>query len=156
MLPVLLCVDDRPELLQIRKSALEPFGFSVVTADGATRAISVLERMTVAAVILDYKLEGMDAEAIAFHIKTRFPGQTVILLSAYSEMPERILWLVDDFVLKSEPAERLVHLINQVTSAKKPVQSATLIPKSEPDMRTPSTGWASSRSSPVPRYISGR
>ncbi|MGA2990860.1 MAG: hypothetical protein ABSD88_10345, partial [Candidatus Korobacteraceae bacterium] len=47
------------------------------------------------AVLLEYKLEGMDAEAVAYQIKQRFPRLPIILLSAYSQMPERILWLVD-------------------------------------------------------------
>ena len=44
----------------------------------------------------------MDAEAVACHIKHRFPNLPIILLSAYREMPERILWLVDEYVMKSE------------------------------------------------------
>ena len=66
-----------------------------------------------AAVLLEYKLEGMDVEAVACHIKQRFPNLPIILLSAYSEMPERILWLVDEFVMKSELPERLVPIIER-------------------------------------------
>jgi hypothetical protein len=29
--PVLLCIDDRPQLLQLRKSSLEPLGYSVIS-----------------------------------------------------------------------------------------------------------------------------
>ena len=64
-----------------------------------------------AAVLLEYKLEGMDAEAVACHIKQRFPNLPIILLSAYSDMPERILWLMDEYVMKSEMPERLVRII---------------------------------------------
>ncbi len=80
--PVLLCVDDRPELLQLRKAALERLGCSVHIATTAPAAIAVLERTPVAAVLVEYKSEGMDAEALAFHVKGRFPTQRVILLSA--------------------------------------------------------------------------
>jgi two-component SAPR family response regulator len=38
----------------------------------------------------------------------------IILLSAYCEMPERILWLVDDYVMKSELPERLLPIIERV------------------------------------------
>jgi hypothetical protein len=41
--------------------------------------------------LLEFKHEGLDAEAVACHIKQRFPNLPIILLS-YSEMPERILW----------------------------------------------------------------
>jgi hypothetical protein len=42
-------------------------------------------------------------------------GISHLLLSAYSEMPERILWLVDDYVMKSELPERLVPIIERAT-----------------------------------------
>ncbi|HZW92853.1 MAG TPA: hypothetical protein VFF64_07865 [Candidatus Eremiobacteraceae bacterium] len=66
-----------------------------------------------AAVLLEYKHEGMDVEAVACHIKQRFPDLPIILLSAYCEMPERILWLVDEYVMKSELPERLVPIIER-------------------------------------------
>jgi two-component SAPR family response regulator len=57
----------------------------------------------------------MDAEAVACHIKQRFPHLPIVLLSAYSELPERILWLVDEYVMRSELPERLVPIIERAT-----------------------------------------
>jgi DNA-binding NtrC family response regulator len=75
--------------------------------------MKVLEEESVVAVLVEYKQEGMDAEALAFLIKQRFPNLPIILLSAYSEMPEQILWLVDEYVMKSELPERLVPIIER-------------------------------------------
>lgn len=111
--PTLLCIDDRPQMLKLRKGALESQGYCVKLASSAYDAIKTLEEASVAAVLLEYKQEGMDAEAIACHIKQRFPNLPIILLSAYSEMPERILWLVDDYVMKSEMPERLIPTIER-------------------------------------------
>ncbi len=111
--PTLLCIDDRPQMLEIRKAALESQGYSVKLACNGYDAIKTLEETSVAAVLLEYKQEGMDAEAVACHIKQRYPSLPIILLSAYSDMPERILWLVDDYVMKSELAERLVPIIQR-------------------------------------------
>jgi len=113
--PALLCIDDRPELLKLRKATLEPLGYSVVTTTNANSAIATLGKMAIAAVLMDYKSEGMDAEAVAFLIKQRFPTEPIVLLSAYSELPERILWLVDDYVMRSEPMEGVVQVIERVT-----------------------------------------
>jgi hypothetical protein len=44
----------------------------------------------------------MDVEAVACHIKKRFPELPIILLSAYCEMPARIPWLADDYIVKGE------------------------------------------------------
>src|ERR1035438_8560728 len=111
--PTVLCIDDRPQMLEIRKATLEAHGYRVKLASSAYTVMKMLENTSVVAVLLEYKQEGMDAEAIASHIKQRFPNVPIILLSAYSEMPERILWLVDDYVMKSELPERLVPTIER-------------------------------------------
>ena len=111
--PTLLCIDDRPQMLELRKATLESQGYCVKLASSGYTAIKTLEKTSVAAVLLEYKLEGMDAEAVACHIKHRFPNLPIILLSAYPEMPERILWLVDEYVMKSELPERLVPTIER-------------------------------------------
>jgi DNA-binding NtrC family response regulator len=112
--PTVLCIDDRPQMLEIRKATLESHGYCVKLASSAYTVMKMLENTSVVAVLLEYKQEGMDAEAVASHIKQRFPKLPIILLSAYSEMPERILWLVDDYVMKSELPERLVLIIERV------------------------------------------
>ncbi len=63
----------------------------------------MVESTPVAAVLIEYKSEGMDTEAVACHIKRRFPAKPIILLSAYADLPDRVLWLVDDYVMRSEP-----------------------------------------------------
>jgi CheY-like chemotaxis protein len=113
--PTVLCIDDRPQVLELRKATLESYGYSVKIASSGYTAIKMLEQTSVAAVLLEYKQEGMDAEAVACHLKQRFPNLPIILLSAYSEMPERILWLVDEYVMKSELPERLVRIIERAT-----------------------------------------
>jgi CheY-like chemotaxis protein len=112
-LPTVLCIDDRPQMLELRKATLESHGYCVKLASSGYTAMQALEKTSVAAVLLEYKQEGMDAEAVACHIKQRFPNLPIILLSAYSEMPERILWLVDEYVMKSELPERLLLLLER-------------------------------------------
>lgn len=113
-LRTLLLVDDRTPLLPYRKAVLESLGYSVVTAISSSTALAELENCTIDVVLLEYKTEGLDAEATAFHIKQRFPSLPIVLLSAYSELPERILWLVDEYVMKSEPLESLAHVFERV------------------------------------------
>jgi CheY-like chemotaxis protein len=111
-----LCIDDIPQVLELRKATLESHGYSVQVASSVYHAIKMLEKAPVAAVLLEYKHEGMDAEALACHIKQQFPNLPIILLSGYSELPQRILWLVDDYVMKSELAEGLVQIIERATA----------------------------------------
>ncbi len=111
--PLVLCIDDLPQVLELRKNTLESHGYCVKVASSGHAAIKLLEDAPVAAVLLEYKQEGLDAEAVAWHIKQRFPDLPIILLSAYSELPERILWLVDEYVMRSELPERLVPIIER-------------------------------------------
>ena len=108
-----LCIDDRPQVLDLRKATLESHGYCVKIASSGYTAMKMLEERSVVAVLLEYKQEGMDAEAVACLIKQRFPNLPIILLSAYSEMPERILWLVDEYVMRSEFPEQLVPIIER-------------------------------------------
>jgi DNA-binding NtrC family response regulator len=103
-----LCIDDHPQVLELRKATLR-----VKIASSGYTAMKILEERSAVAVLLEYKQEGMDAEALACLMKQRFPNLPIILLSAYSEMPERILWLVDEYVMKSELPERLVPVIER-------------------------------------------
>jgi len=109
----LLCIHDLPQVLELRKATLESHGYCVKIASNGHAAMKLLEEASVAAVLLEYKVEGMDAEAIACHIRQRFPNLPIILLSAYSEIPERVLWLVDEYVMKSELTDRLVPIIER-------------------------------------------
>jgi CheY-like chemotaxis protein len=113
--PTVLCIDDIPQVLELRKAILESHGYCVEIASSGYSAMKMLEESSVAAVLLEYRQEGMDAEAIACHIKQQFPNLPIILLSAYCEIPERILWLVDEYVMKSELPEGLVRIIERAT-----------------------------------------
>jgi DNA-binding NtrC family response regulator len=133
--PTVLCVDDRPQALELRKAALEPRGYCVKIASSSYTAMKMLDEASVVAVLLEYKEEGVDAEAVACDIKQRFPNLPIILISAYAEMPERILWLVDEYVMKSEMPEGLVRVIEraiQLAVHTSGVRHASVLPKGLP------------------------
>lgn len=113
-----------PDVARLIRQYLEQLGCSVVTATTISAAIALLERTAVAVVLLEHKCEGMDAEAAACQIKRRFPVQFVILLSAYSDVPERLLWLVDEYVMRSDPPERVVQLVRRMGSETGKAQTA--------------------------------
>jgi CheY-like chemotaxis protein len=128
--PTVLCIDDRPQVLELRKAALESRGYSLETVSNGYSAMKVLEGTSVDAVLLEYQQEGMDTEALAYHINQLFPSLPIILLSAYVEMPERILWLVDEYVMKSEVPEGLVQVIERVTRPTNSDETHELAPRS--------------------------
>jgi CheY-like chemotaxis protein len=125
-----LCVDDNPQVLQLRKATLQSYGYHVRIASNSYAAMKLLKKTSVAAVLLDYKLEGMDAEAVACHIKQQFPNLPIILLSAFFEIPERVLWLVDEHVMKREIPERLVRVLQRMARPANAEEVCKLLPGS--------------------------
>jgi len=120
-----MIIDDQKEILAIREAALESLGYSVISATNSKDAIKMLQQNHVDAVLVEYKQEGIDAEAVAFHLKAHAPKVPIILLSAYSDMSERILWLVDEFVMKSAPIEELVEIIERSYAKLPPAKPIT-------------------------------
>jgi UDP-3-O-[3-hydroxymyristoyl] N-acetylglucosamine deacetylase len=74
-------------MLGLCQATLESQGYCVKLASSGYTAIKTLEETSVAAVLLEYEQEGIDAEAVACHIKQRFPSLLIILLSAHCEVP---------------------------------------------------------------------
>lgn len=129
--PTVLYIDDRRQALELHKATLESYGYRVKTASSGYAAIKVLEQTPVSAVLLEYKQEGMDAEAVACHIKQRFPNLPIILLSAYSEMPGRVLWLVDEYVMKSEVPDGLTRVIERAMHSTNKKEACSSLRRSE-------------------------
>ena len=109
----LLYVGDNPQLLQLRKNSLEPYGYCVEIASTGESAISTLKKEPGAVVLLECKEEYSEAEEVAVQIKREFPAQPIILVSTHGEVPERLLWLVDDYMMGSDLPEGLPQVIQR-------------------------------------------
>jgi len=52
MAPTVLCIDDRPQVLELRKATLESHGYCANIASNGHTALKMLEETTVAVVLL--------------------------------------------------------------------------------------------------------
>jgi CheY-like chemotaxis protein len=113
----LLCVDDHPHALTIRKMLLETKGYTVLTAEDGPSGIRLVGKHTVDAVVLDYKMPGMDGAQVAAVLRREHPTIPIVLLTGIAvEVPERLLCTVDAYVRKGESAEVLLSSIEKVLS----------------------------------------
>jgi CheY-like chemotaxis protein len=67
--PTLLCIDDRPQMLKLRKSTLESQGYSVKLASSGYSAIKTLKETSVAAVLLRPRCFGRAGRFQTSHLK---------------------------------------------------------------------------------------
>ncbi len=84
---VILCVDDEPNSLVLRKLVLQKAGYEVVTASSGLLALDVLASRQVDLVLSDQLMPGQTGTELARQIKTKWPTLPVILISGVNEIP---------------------------------------------------------------------
>jgi CheY-like chemotaxis protein len=123
----ILCVDDQPAGLVVRKQLLESKGYQVFTAVDGQHAISLSREHSIDLVVLDYRMPGMNGEELAAVLKTDNPARPIVLLTGYpGEIPRRLVASVDGFVEKGNGASVLLLAIEKAMHPAKPPQRATL------------------------------
>lgn len=81
--PVLLLVEDRPNLLRLLASVLGQVA-RVVPAGGVREALNVIEREHVAAVLCDMRMPDGDGLDVLRALKGKWPSAPFILMTAYA------------------------------------------------------------------------
>jgi len=110
--PTLLCIDEHPEGLAVRKVLLEALGYHVLTAANARAGLRLFEHNDVDLVVLDYWVSDLNGESLSLVLQDLKPRVPVLLLSgAIRNIPEGILKLVDNFVQKGQPTAVLLSAI---------------------------------------------
>jgi CheY-like chemotaxis protein len=118
-----LCIDDQPEGLAIRKIFLETFGYEVLLAQSGREGLKLLENNTIDALVLDYRMPEMDGAAVALEVRKKWPKLPIVMLSGYvAEIPSHVHNLVSAFVSKGSPPSELLETLRNVggTVPKKP------------------------------------
>jgi CheY-like chemotaxis protein len=116
----ILCIDDEPETLRLRRQLLEAHGFRVITATSGADGLRLLtEGHAVQLVLLDYVMPGMGGDWVAKELKRLYPQMPIILVSGYPELPKPLLQMVDGYVRKGQEPEVAIGLITETLSAKR-------------------------------------
>lgn len=84
---VILCVDDEPNSLILRKLVLEKAGYRVLPASSAAQAFEVFSREKVDLVLSDQLMPGGTGTELAKKIKNVSPDLPVIVISGVNEVP---------------------------------------------------------------------
>lgn len=112
----MLVVDDEPMVLEVVTTYLERDGYSVATASTGKEALAALDRHRPDLVVLDVMLPEIDGFDLLGRIR-RFSDLPVILLTARTEEPDRVLGLelgADDYVVKPFSPRELAARVRSV------------------------------------------
>jgi CheY-like chemotaxis protein len=98
----ILCVDDETTGLSVRKMILESQGYRVVTAENGPDGLAIFSAEPIDLVVLDYRMPGMNGDVVAERMKHLKPFIPILMLSAYVDLPNETLALVDRYLTKGE------------------------------------------------------
>jgi CheY-like chemotaxis protein len=110
----LLCIDDEPNVLAVRKMLLESVGYRVLVAESGPQGLDILQREHVHTVIVDYKMPEMTGSEVAERIRSFRPSMPIIMLSAYVDLSGNQLKDVDAYVTKGQSPDVLLRTIKDV------------------------------------------
>ena len=119
----ILCIDDEPTGLILRKMLLEGEGYSVLLASSGLEGLVTLQSSPVEAVVLDYRMPHMSGDEVALQIRKRWPSMPIVLLSGYpQDVPEEMLNQVNAFICKGGDPSELLTAIRSVLNQEAPMQ----------------------------------
>ena len=123
---ILVVEDDRAVHRALRR-LFEPEGYAVDTAFDGQSGLETFRAAQPSAVVLDLRLPGMPGRDVCREIKTTAPAVPVIVLSAASDVMDKVLLLelgADDYVTKPfSPKELLARVRAAVRRSSRPTVS---------------------------------
>ena len=112
----ILCIDDEPIGLRVRKMLLESQGYKVLTATSGREGLELFAAHPVSAVVLDYAMPEMNGDQVAIALKRLNPDVKILLFSAYVKFPEEVLQWVDGFAVKGDHPATLFTALQKLLS----------------------------------------
>ncbi len=108
----ILCVDDEPAALALKKTILERAGHAVTTSSSANEAIGLLQKKEFDAVVTDWNLGEVDGRQILLAAKTGMQVPVVVVSGYCTEAFLAAKPQADIYLEKPVDATELVAIIS--------------------------------------------
>ena len=109
-----LCIDDEEPGLLVRRAMLEAAGYRVLTGLSGSQGIEIFRSEPIDCVILDYWMAGKNGLAVARELKRINRSVPIIMLSAYTYLPDETIGLVDLWVQKGGDSQQLLDNVEKL------------------------------------------
>ena len=84
--PLILAVDDEPDILQLIKRILEPVGYDVITLVGSSQAMNLVAEKNPDLVLLDIKMPGKSGLEVLQELRTSHADTAVIMATGVGDV----------------------------------------------------------------------
>jgi CheY-like chemotaxis protein len=113
---IILCIDDEPNLLILRRRLLQKAGYFVLTTNGGPDGLKVFSTGLVDSVVLDYAMPIMNGGSVAAQMRQIKGDVPLILVSGGSTIPAEDLALFNRSITKADPPDMLLSAIEEILS----------------------------------------
>jgi two-component system, response regulator RegA len=116
-----LLVDDEKDFLDIMSERMQARGMTVKTADSADKAMAMLQSESFDAIVMDFKMPGIDGIQALKNIKDQKPELQIILLTGYATVEKTVEAMkigATDLLEKPADLEALAARIKQAKTEK--------------------------------------
>lgn len=114
----ILCVDDDPGVISLKRIILEHAGYEVTTCISAEDAIREIERIAFDGVVTDWRLGRERGRAIVEAAKAHLPVPVVVVSGYVAEAFQAAEPLADIYLEKPADPRELVQILNILLQAK--------------------------------------
>jgi len=110
----ILIVDDEPGVREVLEEYLAGHGYTAVGAESAATARTIASRTPIDLALIDIHMPGEDGLSLARHLRERYTGIAIVMLTSAGAVVDRIVGLemgADDYVSKPfDPRELLARI----------------------------------------------
>lgn len=114
----ILCVDDEPAALSLKKEILEQAGYAVTTAVSVKDALQHLENVDYDAIVTDWRFEEGEGRTIVEAAKSRFSIPVVVVSGYVGEAFHAAEPLADIYIEKPADSRELLQILKILLEVK--------------------------------------
>jgi len=125
----ILIVDDEPDVREVLEEYFTTHGYAATGAASASAARAVAARQPVDLALVDIHMPGEDGLSLSRHLRERYPGIAVVMLTSAGEVVDRVVGLemgADDYVSKPFDPRELLARVKSVLRRTAPARLADL------------------------------
>ncbi len=125
----ILVVDDEPDVREVLEEYFAGHGYAVVGAASASDARTIVADRAVDLALIDIHMPGEDGLSLARHLRERYAGVAIVMLTSAAAVVDRIVGLemgADDYVPKPFDPRELVARVKSVLRRTTPAGRADL------------------------------
>lgn len=120
---VILCIDDEPDALSLRRQVLERAGHEVLSAMSARAALALFRDNDVDLVLLEHMVTDCAGGTLATEMKRLKPKIPILIYSSAVTLPVEARHSADRFVTKLAPIDELLHIIENMLPRSPKIQT---------------------------------